>query len=408
MVPPSALLTEHARRQAHSDVGAISPSFCFDGSPRSPRLAHQLGACLNGASELFEQILTIVAFVAVCAVWAFAGVAVVVGIARWLWHLIRFAPPQWRGHVATATISGCRKDGERRYVPLVSFVTETGETRTSIPVLGTGYTDPPLPIDKPFVLRQFKDEVLSWRRDDSSARSPAPPIGQTATIVYNSALAQSVSFPITQSLYSGAIVGAVIIALVWLAFSLQWISIALAEWTRGPSLMLVAYTIFGAMGFVLSYTAAASLLGYSRYRRLEQTGYVAPATASFRWNASRVMYEPVLTFVTDAGQSRHKVLGASFPYDRLPRRAPLTMVYDPDDPAFAEVSYTPGSAPRPPINVVIGVCVALFTLLLVPPWLLWGHGFMPLRISVATGLGLGVIAAMARPMLSRMANKASQ
>jgi hypothetical protein len=357
------------------------------------------GPVLNGASELFERILTIVAFVAVCAVWAFAGAAIVVGIARWLWRLIRFAPPQWRGHVATATISGCRKDGERRYVPLVSFVTESGETRASIPVSGTGYTDPPLPIDQPFVLQQFRDEVFSWRRDDSSARSPAPPIGQTVTIVYNSTLAQSVSFPINQSLYSGAIVGAVIVALASLALSLQWISIALADWTRGPSLMLVGYTIFCAMGFVLSYAAAASLLGYSRYRRLERIGYVAPATASFRWNASRVVYEPVLSFVTEAGQPRHKVLDTSFPYDRLPRRAPLTMVYDPDDPAYAEVSYTPGSAPRPPINVVIGACVALFTLLLVPPWLLWGHGFMPLRISVATGLGLGVIAAMVRLML---------
>ena len=117
------------------------------------------GLVLNGASELFERILTIVAFVAVCAVWAFAGVAVIVGIARWLWRLFRFAPPQWRGHVATATVSGCRKDGERRYVPLVSFVTESGETRTSIPVSGTGYTDPPLPIDQPFVLQQFQNEV---------------------------------------------------------------------------------------------------------------------------------------------------------------------------------------------------------------------------------------------------------
>jgi len=349
-----------------------------------------------------------VAFVAVCAVWAFAGVAVIAGIARWLWRLFRFAPPQWRGHVATATVSGCRKDGERRYVPLVSFVTESGETRTSIPVSGTGYTDPPLPIDQAFVLQQFQNEVFSWRRDDSSARSPAPPIGQTVTIVYNPMLAQSVSFPITKSLCSGVIMGAVIVALTSLAFSLQWISIALAEWTRGPSLMVVAYTIFGAMGFLLSYAAAASLLGYSRYRRLEQTGYVAPATASFRWNPSRVVYEPVLSFVTEAGQSRHKVLDTSFPYERLPRRAPLTMVYDPDDPAYAEVSYTRGSAPRPPINVLIGACVALFTLLLVPPWLLWGHGFMPLRISVATGLGLGVITAMARPMMSRMANKATQ
>jgi hypothetical protein len=366
------------------------------------------GPALNGASELFERILTIVAFVAICAVWAFAGVAIVVGIARWLWRLIRFAPPQWRGHVARATISGCRKDGEMRYVPLVSFVTKSGETRTSVPVSDTGYTDPPLPIDQPFVLQQFQDEVFSWRRDDSCARSPAPPIGQTVRVVYSPTDPQSVSFKITDTLISGVIVGALVIALLSLVLSLQWISIALAEWTRGASLMVVAYTIFGATGFVPSYAAAASLLGYSRYRRLEQTGHVAPATASFRWNPSSVAYEPVLSFVTEAGQSRHKVLDTSFPYDRLPRRAPLTMVYDPDDPAYAEVSYTRGSAPRPPISVLIGACVALFTVLLVPPWLLWGHGFMPLRISVATGLGVGVIAAMARPMLSRMANKANQ
>jgi hypothetical protein len=364
---------------------------------------------LNGTSELFEQISTIVVFVAVCAVWAFAGVAVIAGIATWLRRLFRFAPLQWRGHVATATISGCRQNGERHFVPLVDFVTQTGEARTSVPVQGAVYTDAPLPINQAFDLRQLREEVFSWRDDDHrSARSRAPPIGEAVTVVYDPADASSVGFRITRSLGSGVIVGAGAIALVALAFSLPWVSIALAEWTRGSSLMVVAYTIFGAMGFVLSYAAAASLLGYSRYRRLEQTGYVAPATASFRWNASRVLYEPVLTFVTEAGQSRHKVLDASFPYDRLPRRVPLTMVYDPDDPAYAEVSYTPGSAPRPPINVFIGTCVALFTLLLVPPWLLWGHGFMPLRISVATGLGLGVIAAMARPMLSRMANKANQ
>jgi hypothetical protein len=360
---------------------------------------------LPDTSELFWQLLTIGVAVAAGAVLVMGVVAFMAAIVSWFWHLWRFAPLQWRGHVASATISGCRRDGERRFVPLVDFVTAAGEARTSIAVRGARYTDPPLPIGQAFDVWQFKDEVFSWRADDTrSARSRAPPIGQGVAVVYDPADAQSASLRITRSLVIGLSVGAVLIALLWLAFSMPSISIAVAPWINGDTLGIVARLIFATTGFVPAFAAATSLLDYSRFWRLEKTGYVAPATAGFRWNADKVAYEPVLSFVTQAGQSRHKVLGTSFAYDRLPAREALTMVYDPDDETYAEVSYTRGTAPRPPINVLIGTCVALFTLLLLPP-LMWGPDFRSVHISFATGLILGVIAATLRPTLAWTSGK---
>jgi hypothetical protein len=87
------------------------------------------------------------------------------------------------GHTTTATVMGYRKDATDRYTPLVTFLTRTGETRSSVPVERIRYTDPPLPIGRPVDLRVVRETMT--KRDSEDPYAPAPPIGHVLTITYD-------------------------------------------------------------------------------------------------------------------------------------------------------------------------------------------------------------------------------
>src|SRR5215469_17527038 len=163
---------------------------------------------LNTVSGFFDLLLAYAVFAAAIAVYILAGVAVIIAVGRWLRRIFRFAPLESQGHVATARVTGCRQDGKRRYVPLVSFVTASGEKRDTIPVLGRHYTDPPLPAGQAYGVKSFAEEVSSWG-DECDPRRPAPPIGGTVRIIYDPAHRDSVSF-----LTGNAILPAFLIVLI--------------------------------------------------------------------------------------------------------------------------------------------------------------------------------------------------
>ena len=87
------------------------------------------------------------------------------------------------GHTATATVMGYRKDATDHYTPLVTFLTRTGETRSSVPIERIQYTDPPLPIGRPVDLRLVRETMA--KRGSETPYTPAPPIGQVFTITYD-------------------------------------------------------------------------------------------------------------------------------------------------------------------------------------------------------------------------------
>ena len=129
---------------------------------------------------------------------------------------------------------------------------------------------------------------------------------------------------------------------------------------------------------------------------------MASAIGGFRWNPCKVKYEPVLRFTTPTGELRQKILAESFNYNRLPDASTLSVIYDPSDPDFVEPSYAGARTVKPTTSVIIAASVALLVLAAMPPYLLFGSPGHPIRVSVAVGFSLGVLAALARPLRRRM------
>jgi hypothetical protein len=317
---------------------------------------------LDTVPAFFNLLLAYAIFAAAIALYILAGVAVIVAVGRWLRRIFRFAPLESQGHVAIARITGCRQDGKRRYVPLVSFVTASGEKRDNIPVFGPHYTDPPLPAGQAYGVKSFAAEVSSWSYE-CDPRRPAPPIGGTVRIVYDPAHQDSVSFPTGSTAILRVFLTVLILALAVIGFFLFKAELSWWRPNAATVLSFVAFTIFGATGFGPAFACARSLLIYSRHRQLEKSGYVTAATPEFHWNIEKARYEPVLRFATNNAEVRQRVLGWDFDYARLPKRDPCTIVYDPRDATYAELAYTQGSAPRPTVSVAISAVVALFVIL---------------------------------------------
>jgi len=344
------------------------------------------------------------AFAVVGAVGIFfivIGLVLIAATAKWCAHVVRFAPLQMAGCVATAEVTGCRQRGDADYVPLVTYVTRRGETRRSVPVLRAAYTHPPLLLDKPFTVRQVEDEVFSWS-DDERPRAPAPPIGQPVHVVYDPNDPAAASYRITGSVVFGVLAVAWLAGILSLGYSVPRITTAVGPWIDGRTLSVFGHGTVGSLALVAAFVATAALLKDCRYRRLEKSGYVAPAVAGFWWNVRGTRYEPVLRFTTRTGEQRQSVLDPTSIHRRLPRASAATVVYDPNDASFAEPSYRRARGLRPTAQVAIGLLVALFTILAVPPALMWGPAFAPLRVSAAVGLSLGlalgVLAAITRAM----------
>jgi hypothetical protein len=350
---------------------------------------------VSSISDLLAQWAAIAVVAGFGIFFAAGGLAILVAAAQWCLHLLRFVPLEWSGYVATATFTGCRKDGDRLYVPLVTFVTRRGETRSSVSIWGTRYTDPPLLIDQPYGGRQLHNEVFSWS-DDETARAPAPPIGHPAIIVYDPKDAGSVSFRTSRSIIL------VLFGIVWLAgilslpWTVPWIVASIGPWIDATTLAIAGFTICASLAFAFAFTGAAMLLDHLRYRRLERAGHVATATAGIRWNAISAKYEPALSFSTPVGQPRYKTLAESYDFGRLPDTSTLTVVYDPSDANFIEPCYADGRSLRPTTQVAIGVIVAAFTISLVPATFLFAPFIRPFGVAAAMGLALGVLAAAMR------------
>ena len=335
-----------------------------------------------------------------CGLFVLTICSAIASIFEWGRNLIRFLPRQWAGCVAMATITGCRQDADRCYVPLVSFTTRRGELRAAVPVAGTDYTDPPLRLDQPYDLRQLREEVYRWESDEADARAPAPPIGETAAIVYDPIHPAAVRFRFTRVDFLMTLAFTLLVGFISLGWWIvPWVVASAGPWIgrwvfSGPT-PLLAYVVTGlaSVGFVLGFAAAATLLKYARHRSLERRGHVAPASGGFRWNPHSAQYEPVLTFTTRTGQPRQRILGASFDYTRLPHAATVNIIYDPHDEDFAEPSYDGAHTVRPTSMMIIAASVALLVLVAMMPYLvlLW----LPVTI-IAIGFGLGVLAAKAR------------
>ena len=352
---------------------------------------------MDTVSAFFDMLLAYAVFAAAIALYILAGVAVIVAVGRWLRRIFRFAPLESQGHVATARITGCRQDGKRRYVPLVSFVTASGEKRDAIPVLGPHYTDPPLLAGQAYGLKSFREEVSSWSYECDSRR-PAPPVGGTVRIVYDPAHRDAVSFPTGSTAIAilPAFLTVVILALAVIGFFLFKAELSWWRPNAATVLSFVAYTIFGAIGFGPAFAQARSLLIYSRHRQLEKSGYVTAATPEFHWNMEKARYEPVLRFATNNAEVRQRVLGWDFNYARLPNGGPCTIVYDPRDATYAEPAYTRGSEPRPTVSVAISVVVALFVILPLFAYF-FALGVLPqIAAPFAAGCALGVAVAWCR------------
>ena len=352
---------------------------------------------MDTVSAFFDRLLAYAVFAAAIAVYVIAGVAVIIAAGRWLRRIFRFAPLESQGHVATARITGCRQDGKRRYVPLVSFVTASGEKRDTIPVFGPHYTDPPLPAGQAYGVKSFAEEVSSWSYECDPHR-PAPPIGGTVRIVYDPAHRDSVSFPTGSTALAVLPVFLTVLISALAAIGFFLFKSELSWWRPNSATVLsfVAFMIFGATGFGPAFAAARSLLIYSRHRRLEKSGYVTAATPEFHWNMEKARYEPVLRFVTNNAEVRQRVLGWDFNYARLPKRDPCTIVYDPRDATYAEPAYTQGSEPRPTVSVAISVVVALFVILLIFPYF-FAWGLLPqIAVPFAAGCALGAAVAWYR------------
>jgi len=352
---------------------------------------------LDTVSAFFDPLLAFVVFAAAIAVYIIAGLAVIIAAGRWLRRIFRFAPLESQGHVATARITGCREDSKRRYVPLVSFVTASVETRDTIPVFGPHYTHPPLPAGQAYGVKSFRAEVSSWS-DECDPRRPAPPIGGTVRIVYDPAHRDSVSFPTGSTAIAilPAFLTVLILALAAIGYFLFKAELSWWRPNAATVLSFVAFTIFGAMGFGPAFAAARSLLIYSRHRQLEKSGYVTAATPEFHWNMEKARYEPVLRFVTNNAEVRQRVLGWDFNYARLPKGGPCTIVYDPRNATYAEPAYTRGSAPRPTVSVAINVVVALCVILLIFPYF-FALGLLPqIAAPLTAGCALGAAVAWYR------------
>jgi hypothetical protein len=84
---------------------------------------------LEAAETFYEALLKIWSVPAITLLI----VAAVITARRLLKRIASPPQPKMPGHTATATVIGCRQDGKRDYVPLVSFVTASGERREAVP-----------------------------------------------------------------------------------------------------------------------------------------------------------------------------------------------------------------------------------------------------------------------------------